>query len=176
VGSGAKRAGRSMADIIEFPHNDLVVQMMHRYNIPMTRENYLQIAYFGELPDSGPRSTKTSCRRRSKTGQRSTFSRLRTFREPLCPHIAAVPFDHPATGSAGRAKLPTRWLGRPSARFASPPEHAPNHTRFARVCAEVDRHPRQRRSAMSGDQHPVIQVLIIRQGCGLRAAKFLEIC
>jgi hypothetical protein len=41
-----------MADIIEFPHNDLVVQMMHRYNIPMTRENYLQIAYFGELPDS----------------------------------------------------------------------------------------------------------------------------
>jgi hypothetical protein len=40
-----------MADIIEFPHHDLVVQMMHRYKVPMTRENYLQIAYFGELPD-----------------------------------------------------------------------------------------------------------------------------
>jgi hypothetical protein len=40
-----------MADIIEFPHNDLVVQMMPRYNIPMTRENYLQIAYGGDLPD-----------------------------------------------------------------------------------------------------------------------------
>jgi hypothetical protein len=50
-GSDAKRAGCSMADIIEFPHNDLVVQMMHRYNIPMTRENYLQIAYGGDLPD-----------------------------------------------------------------------------------------------------------------------------
>jgi hypothetical protein len=24
---------------------------MHRYKVPMTRENYLQIAYFGELPD-----------------------------------------------------------------------------------------------------------------------------
>jgi hypothetical protein len=38
-----------MAQIIEFPHNDLVVQMMHRYNVPMTRENYLQIAYFGDM-------------------------------------------------------------------------------------------------------------------------------
>jgi hypothetical protein len=27
---------------------------------------------------------------------------------------------------------------------------------------------------MSVDQHPVIQVLIMRQGCGLRGAKFLE--
>jgi hypothetical protein len=40
-----------MAEIIEFPQNDLVVQLMHRGNVPMTRENYLLIAYFGDMPE-----------------------------------------------------------------------------------------------------------------------------
>jgi hypothetical protein len=41
----------NMAQIIEFPHNDSVVQIMHKYHVAMTRENYLQIAYFGDMPE-----------------------------------------------------------------------------------------------------------------------------
>jgi hypothetical protein len=39
-----------MAQIIEFPLNDIVVQMMHRCHMPMTRENYLLLAYGGHMP------------------------------------------------------------------------------------------------------------------------------
>ena len=40
-----------MAQIIEFPTNDVVVQLMHASNAPKTRENYIQIACFGESPN-----------------------------------------------------------------------------------------------------------------------------
>jgi hypothetical protein len=39
-----------MAQIIEFPHNDCVVRLMHQGHVPMTRENYLILAYGGDMP------------------------------------------------------------------------------------------------------------------------------
>ncbi len=31
--------------------NDIIVAALKKYNIPVTRENYLGLAYFGDVPD-----------------------------------------------------------------------------------------------------------------------------